>query len=89
MFDKAIYTPVNYGSWFFVRLDERNTLVGYTAATVVGGDIPEGLVTQHVLSGLDELLHTVVDRAKVMPQHYRGAHPRLLGGDGVPIAPAP
>jgi len=89
MFDKAIYTPVNYGAWFFVRLDERDTLVGYSCATVVGGDIPEGLVTQHVLSGLDELLRTVVARAKEMPQHYRGAHPLLVGGDGEPIPLAP
>ena len=84
-FEKAIYTPVNYGAWFFVRLDERDTLVGYSCATVVGGDIPEGLVTQHVLSGLDELLRTVVARAKEMPKHYRDAHPLLVGGDGAPL----
>ncbi len=86
MFDKAIYTPVNRGSWFFVQLDPTHVLMGYTCATVIGGDIPEGLVTQHVLAGLDELLTTVVTRARQMNEHYRGTHPRLVGGNGEPIA---
>ncbi len=86
MLEKAIYTPVNRGSWFFVQLDETHVLVGYTCATVIGGDIPDGLVTQHVLAGLDELLTTVVARAREMDTHYAGAHPLLVGGDGNPIA---
>jgi hypothetical protein len=88
-FEKAIYTPVNRGSWFFVRLDETRVLTGYSCATVVGGDIPDGLVTQHVLAGLDELLRTVVTRAREMPKHYRAPHDLLVGGDGaaIPLAP--
>jgi hypothetical protein len=89
MFEKAIYTPVNRGSWFFVQLDPAHVLMGYTCATVIGGDIPEGLVTQHVLQGLDELLTTVVSRARGMNEHYVGSHPPLLGGDGNPIPRAP
>jgi hypothetical protein len=88
-FEKAIYTPVNRGSWFFVQLDETRVLAGYSCVTVVGGDIPDGLVTQHVLSGLDELLRTVVRRAEEMPRHYRAPHPLLVGGDGAPIPLGP
>jgi hypothetical protein len=89
MFERAIYTPVNHGSWFFVQLDETRVLMGYSCATVIGGDIPEGLVTQHVLQGLDELLTAVVARAREMRAHYTGAHPLLVGGDGQPIPLAP
>ena len=72
-----------------MQLDPAHVLMGYTCATVIGGDIPDGLVTQHVLAGLDELLTTVVARARQMDEHYRGGHPLLLGGDGNPIAVAP
>jgi hypothetical protein len=88
-FERAIYTPLNHGSWFFVQLDATHVLMGYSCATVIGGDIPDGLVTQHVLAGLDELLSKVVSRAREIGQHYKGNHPVLVGGDGVPIAPAP
>ena len=88
-FDKAIYTPVNHGSWFFVQLDPTHVLVGYSCATVIGGDIPDGLVTQHVLAGLDELLNKVVSRARTIDEHYKGDHPILIGGAGLPLPPAP
>jgi hypothetical protein len=88
-FERAIYTPVNYGSWMMVQLDPEHVLIGYSVATVVGGDIPEGLVTQHVLMGLDELMGTVLERASQMVEHYRGAHTVLLGGDGKPIPVPP
>ena len=87
-FERAIYTPLNHGSWFFVQLDATHVLMGYSCATVIGGDIPDGLVTQHVLAGLDELLSKVVSRAKEIREHYRGDHAILPGGDGLPIAPA-
>jgi hypothetical protein len=87
-FEKAIYTPVNHGSWFFVQLDPAHVLVGYSCATVIGGDIPDGLVTQHVLAGLDELLTKVVSRAETIHEHYKTGHAPLVGGDGLPIAPA-
>jgi hypothetical protein len=87
IFAKAIYTPVNRGSWFLVQLDATHVLLGYSCATVIGGDIPDGLVTQHVLAGLDELLTKVVARAGTIEEHYKTGHDFLVGGDGIPIAP--
>jgi hypothetical protein len=87
-FARAIYTPVNHGSWFLVQLDATRVLLGYSCATVIGGDIPDGLVTQHVLAGLDELLTKVVSRAGTIAEHYKTGHDLLVGGDGIPIPPA-
>ena len=82
MMDSAIYTPRNEGAWFFMALGDH-TLFGYHATTVVGGDIPEGLFSQVVYSGLDSLLKDLATRAEeTVPAHYVKGHELLPGGDG-------
>ena len=81
----AIYTPVNHGAWFVIGVQEQSIL-GYHATTIVGGDIPERLLTHYVYLGLDEMLTPISHRAKqVIPSHYGPNHPLITGGDGKPI----
>jgi hypothetical protein len=85
MFDAAIYTPTNHGAWLFLELPDGRTLFGYHAATSLGGEIPDGMVTRYVFWGLDEIVRTVFMRAKEIESHYRDGHPTITGGDGRPI----
>ncbi len=81
--DKAILTPVNEGAWVFDELPDGRLLVGYHAATVVGGAIPTDILTRLVVSGLDELFTGTFDRARsVVPTHYVAGHEPIEGGDG-------
>lgn len=81
--EACIVTPVNFGAWFYIDLGDGKSLLGYHAATVVGGNIPDSLVTRFVLAGLDELLGGVETRAReVVAGHYVEGHEPLRGGDG-------
>ena len=90
MAEEAIYTPMNQGAWVVMGLPPANgqprSLLVYHAMTKVGGSLPQGLVTDLVVSGYEEMLSTIVKRAETdIKQHYNAQHPPLLGGDGQPV----
>jgi hypothetical protein len=84
--DEAVYTPVNNGAWVVISLSGGQTLLVYHAATEVGGRIPERLVAESTLGGMEKLLRRVEARAiDGIQAHYTGDHEPLVGGDGAPI----
>ena len=87
MFQSAIYTPVNRGAWIAIDLGDHS-IFGYHATTVVGGNIPENLITQFVFQGMDKLLEDIEQRAKKsIPSHYTAGHKvDIIGGDGKPVS---
>jgi len=84
-FDESIETPVNEGAWIAIDLPGDRALVAYHATTVVGGSIPDGLMSRFVLLGMDKMLRGVARRAiEVVPTHYVGGHePIPAGGPGL------
>ena len=86
LLEEAIYTPVNNGAWVVIALSASQTLLAYHASTEVGGHIPERLVAEFTLSGMEKLLQRIEARATDGIQaHYTGDHAPLAGGDGVAI----
>ena len=85
-YNAAIYTPVNRGAWIAIDLGEY-AIFGYHATTVVGGNIPENLISQFVYQGMDKLLKDIERRAtKSIPSHYSSGHKeQIIGGDGAPV----
>ncbi len=80
--DDAIFTPVNQGSWFMLAVGDR-TLVGYQATSVVGGAVPDWLVSRLALARLESVLRGVEYRARTwVDGHYTSAHAGVYGGDG-------
>lgn len=88
--EEAIYTPVNTGNWLMAPLPDGRTLVSYQATSVIGGSIPDWLVLQLTMSRLESVLRTVETRAHSwVPEHYRGGHHEVFGGDGKPLPTYP
>ena len=87
MYHSAIYTPVNRGAWVAIDMGDH-AIFGYHATTVVGGNIPENLITQFVFQGMDKLLKDIEQRAKKsIPSHYTAGHRGdIIGGDGKPVS---
>ena len=86
MLDASIYTPVNDGAWVAIQLSEGETLLAYHGATDIGGMLPGKLIAQFTASGMQTLLERVAIRARdEVPQHYRGNHATVIGGDGIGI----
>jgi len=82
--EDAITTPINRGGWVVLPLADGRSLLAYHTAVVIGGVIPDALVTQFAMMEFDELLHGIERRAlEVMPTHYVPGHVAILGGDGV------
>lgn len=87
LFDKAIYTPVNRGAWLMIRVGDR-TVLGYHATSVVGGSIPDWLVSQLAMSRVESALRRVEDNARVdVTDHYDEDHAPIYSGRGTPMAP--
>lgn len=83
--DHAIFTPVNEGSWMMVEVGDR-TLLGYQASSVVGGSIPDWMVSKMVMLRLESVLRGVEKRAATWaPSHYDAAHAGVHGGAGAVI----
>lgn len=84
---EAVWTPVNHGAWLVIALDPEHTLLGYHATSVVGGAIPEGLITRFVHATLGGMLEAVAERAlHKVRAHYVAGHKAVIGGDGRPVA---
>ena len=84
-FDESIETPVNEGAWIAIDLPGDRALLAYHATTVVGGSIPDGLMSRFVLLGMDKMLRGIGQRAReVVPTHYVVGHePIPAGGPGL------
>jgi len=83
---EAVWTPVNHGAWLVIALDPEHTLLGYHATSVVGGAIPEGLITRFVHATLGGMLEAVAERAvHKVRAHYVAGHKAVIGGDGRPV----
>ena len=87
--DEAIYTPTNDGAWVALVLPTSGqTLLVYHSATDIGGVVPDRLLAQFVLSGMEDLLRRVESRARdEVPAHYRADHAPIRGGDNQPLPP--
>jgi hypothetical protein len=83
--DHAIFTPVNKGSWAMVEVGDQ-VLLAYQASSVVGGAIPDWMVSKLVMMRLESVLRGVETRARQWaPSHYDAGHADVLGGDGRPV----
>jgi len=78
---EAIWAPVADGGWLLLPAG-GGTLVVYHARSVIGGHIPDELVTRWSMATLGKLLEQVVDRAQKIPRHYTGEHPPIYRPDG-------
>lgn len=84
--DHAIFTPVNEGSWSMIEVGDR-TLLAYQASSVVGGSIPDWMVSKLVMLRLESVLRGVETRATTWaPGHYDAGHEGVHGGDGAIIS---
>jgi len=86
-FERAVYTPVNRGAWAVLSLGDDETLLVYHVTTVVGGNIPDGLVARYSLFTLGRLFDRIEDRFPSVLEHYDADHEPFPGGDGRPIPP--
>ena len=85
MYSSAIYLPDSQGVWAMMDVD-GSTLLVYSATATVGGAIPEGLMMNYLLSGLDAFMKNGEKRARIeVPKHYTSGHQQVYGGDGVLI----
>lgn len=82
----AVWTPVNAGGWLLADAG-GGTLVVYHARVDVGGSIPDDLATAYTMSTLKGLLEHVVERARVIPDHYDASHAPIQRADGSVIPP--
>ena len=86
MVQDAICTPVNQGAWIVIQIDNTYSMLIYHATTVVGGNIPNDLVTQWVKSSLEDMLQTIDQKAKTdVTNHYVGDHYLITGGNNQPV----
>lgn len=84
--EHAIFTPVNRGSWMMIEVEDK-VLLAYQASSVVGGAIPDWMVSKLVMMRLESVLRGVEKRATAWaPTHYGASHQPVYGGDGAPIA---
>jgi hypothetical protein len=84
---RTVYTPVNRGAWVAISLSDDRTLFGYHVTTVVGGNIPDGLVARYSLLTLGRVFNGTLDRIPYALEHYDADHEPFLGGDGITIPP--
>lgn len=84
--EKALWIPVSNGGWVMFALDADHTLVAYHTAAELGGFIPDRLVAEASLRGMDKLIKGVEARAReeVRP-HYSAGHEEVMGGDNLAI----
>ena len=65
----------------------EQTLLGYQATSVVGGAVPDWVVSRLAMARLESVLRRVEQRAQSwVPEHYVVGHADVHGGDGEPIA---
>lgn len=85
-FDNSIVTERNRGAWIAVELDGPWALVAYHASTVVGGNIPDGLMARAVHIRMRSLLKTIANRAQtVVKGHYTAGHAPMASGGPAPV----
>jgi len=86
--DKSVIPPVNHGAWVAITLPGGDTLFGYHVTAIVGGRIPEDLVTGYAMATLRKMVKDVEKRAPQAAQLYgvqRAEFEPLPGGDGKPL----
>ncbi len=85
--DGAITTPLNQGAWVALDLGPDQTLLIYHCRFDVGGRVPDGLMTQYILSTFPKVFRAIEARAQdQVPGHYVAGHKAVYGGDGKEIA---
>jgi hypothetical protein len=87
LFDKAVWTPHNTGTWLFVDLPDGRSMLGYQATASMGGNFPDGLVNRYVYWGLESVMKDVLKKAGRARGHYVKGHPPIDGGDKRPLPP--
>ena len=87
--DRAVFVDWNDGAWINISLTPSITLIGFHAATVVGGAIPDRLVADYAMLTAGKVLYGIRDRGPTVWTHHDAAHTTLERGDGTVIrAPA-
>lgn len=82
--DNAVWLDVNEGGWFFAEAG-GGTLLGYHARTVVGGIVPDEMVTRWSFGRLRGMLRDIAERTTWVRTHYVGDHELILRPGGTPI----
>lgn len=80
-----VYTPENRGAYFAIALADGRTLWGFHAATVVGGNISDRMVTNFTMMQLRGIFQDVIERGLKAKTHYILGHEQVVGGNGEPI----
>lgn len=83
--DKAVWLEMNEGGWYLVRAG-GGTLLGYHARTVVGGIVPDDMVTRWSFGRLRSMLEGIAERTVWARDHYVGDHVPIPRPGGAPIA---
>ncbi|MCB9758581.1 MAG: hypothetical protein H6739_01950 [Alphaproteobacteria bacterium] len=84
--DAAVWVPESEGAWIVIPVDDQQRLLVHHSAADLGGHIPERLVAEYVLRGMDNLLERVDARAESeVPAHYIAPHRPVYSGAGEPI----
>ena len=81
---EAVWVPTSNGSWLLMTLG-GGTLVIYHTRSAIGGRIPDDVVTRWAMATLDEMMLHIAERSVDIPNHYRGNHEGLEGGDNIEI----
>ncbi len=87
MMEKAVWVPLNYGSFICFKLAERKTLFVWTATISVGGNIPDKLVAAFAANQLKSSLKEIAERASWIEKDYAEHPGAIYGGDGRIIQP--
>lgn len=82
----GVWLDVNEGGWFLAEAG-GGTLLGYHARTVVGGIVPDELVTRWSFGRLKGMLTGISERTSWIRTHYVGAHEPIHRPGGAPIPP--
>jgi len=84
-----VYTPVNQGAYFAIALSDRQTLWGFHASTIVGGNISDKMIANFTMMQLKGIFQDIEERGLKSREHYVTGHAPIEGGDGamLPVFP--
>lgn len=84
MFHRSVEVEINNGAWVALSLGPEETLFVFHAQSVVGGAIPDRLLTDFAMMKMGKVFRDVIARATVVDTWFKPGE--LEGGDGVLLA---
>ncbi len=84
MFQRSVVVDINNGAWVALSLGPEETLFIFHAQSVVGGAIPDRLLTDFAMMKMGKVFRDVIARATIAETWFKPG--QLEGGDGVLLA---